>query len=94
MTQKRKGEASRWFQQAAHDLKAARWNVQGAFHDTACFLSQHHAQRGFRKIPGAFQVGIDHGIPGPIVESFQITISIAVKYFDIWERNILGSSVK
>jgi HEPN domain-containing protein len=36
----RKAEARRWFQQAAYDLEAARWNVKGAFYDTACFLTQ------------------------------------------------------
>jgi len=50
MTQKRKSEATRWYQQAAHDLKAARWNVQGGFHDTACFLSQQAGEKALKSL--------------------------------------------
>ena len=40
MSGKRKTEARRWFQQAYYDLKATRWNIEGGFYDTACFLAQ------------------------------------------------------
>src|SRR5437870_9063455 len=50
MTQKRKGEATRWFQQAEHDLRAARWNVQGGFHDTACFLSHQAGEKALKSL--------------------------------------------
>lgn len=40
MAGKRKTEAKRWFQQASYDLKASRWNTQGRFYDTACFLEE------------------------------------------------------
>ena len=43
MNSKRKIEAHRWFQQAFYDLKATRWNIQGGFYDTACFLAQQAA---------------------------------------------------
>jgi HEPN domain-containing protein len=45
MTGKRKSEARRWFQQAFYDLEAARWNMQGGFYDTACFLAQQAGER-------------------------------------------------
>ena len=45
MTGKRKTEATRWFRQAVYDLKAARWNIQGGFHDTACFLAQQAGEK-------------------------------------------------
>jgi HEPN domain len=51
MTGKRKAEATRWYRQAAYDLKAARWNIEGGFHDTACFLAnrrgKEHSSRSF-----------------------------------------------
>src|SRR5439155_23029282 len=50
MAPKRKAEATRWFQQAAYDLKAARWNVQGGFHDTACFLSQQAGEKAMESL--------------------------------------------
>ncbi|TMA40237.1 MAG: HEPN domain-containing protein [Deltaproteobacteria bacterium] len=50
MAPKRKAEATRWFQQAAYDLKAARWNVQGGFHDTACFLSQQAGEKALKSL--------------------------------------------
>ena len=46
MPAKRKAEARRWLQQALYDLKAARWNIQGGFHDTACFLAQTGRREG------------------------------------------------
>lgn len=45
----RKDEARRWFQQAAFDLRA-RWNVEGAFHDTACFLAQQAAEKALKSL--------------------------------------------
>jgi HEPN domain-containing protein len=44
----RKAEARRWFQQAAYDLEAARWNVKGAFYDTACFLTQQAGEKALK----------------------------------------------
>ncbi|MBT9169721.1 MAG: hypothetical protein DDT18_00056 [Actinobacteria bacterium] len=44
MAGKRKAEAERWFKQAGYDLKAARWNIEGRFHDTACSMA--HPARG------------------------------------------------
>jgi HEPN domain-containing protein len=38
-------EPQRWFQQAFYDLKATRWNIQGGFYDTACFLAQQAAEK-------------------------------------------------
>jgi HEPN domain-containing protein len=45
MTSKRQIEARRWFQQAFYDLKATRWNIEGGFYDTACFLAQQAAEK-------------------------------------------------
>jgi HEPN domain-containing protein len=45
MASQRKSEARRWFQQAVYDLKAARWNIEGGFFDTACFLSQQSGEK-------------------------------------------------
>ncbi|HXF70490.1 MAG TPA: hypothetical protein VNK89_11875 [Thermoflexus sp.] len=39
MSGKRRYEAHRWFQQARYDLEAVRWNVEGGFYATACFLT-------------------------------------------------------
>lgn len=50
MTGKRKGEATRWYQQAAYDLKAARWNIEGGFHDTACFLAQQSGEKALKSL--------------------------------------------
>ncbi len=50
MTSKRKTEAARWFHQAGYDLKAARWNIQGGFHDTACFLSQQAGEKVLKSL--------------------------------------------
>jgi len=41
-------EARRWFLQAQHDLRAAAWNLEGGFHDTACFLAQQAAEKGLK----------------------------------------------
>lgn len=45
MSGKRREEARRWFQQARYDLKAARWNIEGEFFNTACFLAQQSAEK-------------------------------------------------
>jgi len=50
MTGKRKTEARRWFQQAYYDLKATRWNIEGGFYDTACFLAQQAAEKSLKSI--------------------------------------------
>jgi HEPN domain-containing protein len=50
MTGKRKTEARRWFQQAYFDLKAVRWNIEGGFYDTACFLAQQSAEKALKSI--------------------------------------------
>ncbi|HEY3131874.1 MAG TPA: HEPN domain-containing protein [Acidobacteriota bacterium] len=44
----REAETTRWFQQALYDLKAAEWNIQGGFHDTACFLAQQAAEKALK----------------------------------------------
>ena len=63
MTGKRKTEAKRWFQQAYYDLKATRWNIQGGFYDTACFLAQQageKALKSFLYFQGARRTIQDH----------------------------------
>jgi HEPN domain-containing protein len=50
MTGKRKSEAKRWFQQAFYDLQAARWNIQGRFYDTACFLAQQAGKKALKSL--------------------------------------------
>ena len=50
MTGKRQIEAQRWFQQAFYDLKATRWNIQGGFYDTACFLAQQTAEKALKAL--------------------------------------------
>ncbi|MEE8304027.1 MAG: HEPN domain-containing protein [Candidatus Tectomicrobia bacterium] len=37
-------------QQARHDLAAVRWNIQGGFCDTACFLAQQAAEKAFQSL--------------------------------------------
>ena len=46
----RKEEARRWFLQARHDLRAARWNLDGGFFDTACFLCQQTAEKALKSL--------------------------------------------
>ncbi len=46
----RKAEAKRWFQQASYDLKAGRWNSQGEFHSTACFLAQQAGEKALKSL--------------------------------------------
>jgi HEPN domain-containing protein len=48
MISKRTSEAKRWYRQAAYDLKAARWNIEGGFHDTACFLAQQAGEKALK----------------------------------------------
>jgi HEPN domain-containing protein len=50
MTGKRKAEATRWYRQAVYDLKAARWNIEGGFHDTACFLAQQAGGKALKSL--------------------------------------------
>jgi len=50
MTGKRKTEAKRWFQQAYYDIKATRWNIQGRFYDTACFLAQQAGEKALKSL--------------------------------------------
>ena len=50
MTGKRKLEARRWFQQALYDLKATRWNIDGGFHNTACFLAQQAGEKALKSL--------------------------------------------
>lgn len=46
----RRTEAARWYRQASFDLKAARWNREGGFHDTACFLAQQAAEKALKSL--------------------------------------------
>jgi HEPN domain-containing protein len=46
----RKTEAGRWFQQATYDLRASEWNMEGGFHDTACFLAQQAAEKAAKSL--------------------------------------------
>jgi HEPN domain-containing protein len=46
----RAAEARRWYFQARHDLRAAEWNLQGGFHDTACFLAQQAAEKVLKSV--------------------------------------------
>lgn len=48
MTGKRQTEANRWFQQAYYDLQATRWNIQGRFFNTACFLAQQAGEKALK----------------------------------------------
>ena len=50
MPGKRKAETRRWFQQALYDLRAARWNIEGGFHDTACFLAQQVGEKALKSL--------------------------------------------
>jgi len=42
---KKREEAKRWYLQALYDLKAAKWNREGEFFETACFLSQQASEK-------------------------------------------------
>lgn len=50
MAGKRKAEAKRWFQQASYDLQAVRWNMEGRFYDTACFLAQQAGKKALKSL--------------------------------------------
>lgn len=50
MVGKRKIEAHRWLKQAEFDLQAARWNIQGGFYDTACFLAQQSGEKALKSL--------------------------------------------
>lgn len=50
MSGPRKAEAARWYQQARHDLDAARWTIQGGFSDTACFLAQQSGEKALKSV--------------------------------------------
>ncbi len=50
MISKRKNEAQRWFHQAYFDLRACRWNIEGGFHDTACFLAQQAGEKALKSL--------------------------------------------
>lgn len=50
MKGERREEARRWFQQGLQDLRAARWNFQGEFFSTACFLSQQSAEKAVKSL--------------------------------------------
>ncbi len=47
---KRREEAQRWFHQAAYDLKAAQWNLEGEFYDTTCFLAQQSGEKALKSL--------------------------------------------
>lgn len=46
----KKTEASKWFQQAASDLEAVRWNIEGKFYDTGAFLAQQTAEKAVKAL--------------------------------------------
>jgi len=46
----RHAEARRWWQQASYDLQAVRWNIQGGFYDTACFLAQQASAKALKSL--------------------------------------------
>jgi HEPN domain-containing protein len=50
MAGKRRVEAHRWLMQAKFDLQAARWNLQGGFHATACFLAQQSGEKALKSV--------------------------------------------
>ena len=50
MASKRQVEATRWWQQAVYDLQAVRWNIQGGFYATACFLAQQASEKALKSL--------------------------------------------
>lgn len=50
MSGKRRTEAGRWFRQASYDLQAVRWNIQGGFYNTACFLAQQAGEKALKSL--------------------------------------------
>jgi HEPN domain-containing protein len=47
---KRTNEAERWFRQAFYDLQAARWNLEGGFFSTVCFLAQQSGEKALKAL--------------------------------------------
>jgi HEPN domain-containing protein len=81
MAGKRKAEAERWFKQAEYDLKAARWNIEGEFYDTACFLAQQAAEKALKSLLyylGARRAALlTHSLVSMVEEAGQEVASIA-----------------
>jgi len=50
MSGPRREEAHRWYRQAVHDLRAARWNLEGAFFETVCFLCQQACKKALKSV--------------------------------------------
>jgi HEPN domain-containing protein len=50
MASQRQAEAKRWYQQASYDLQAVRWNIQGGFYNTACFLAQQAGEKALKSL--------------------------------------------
>jgi HEPN domain-containing protein len=50
MSEARRNESKRWFQQAAYDLKSSAWNIEGGFFSTSCFLSQQAAEKAAKSL--------------------------------------------
>jgi len=49
-SKKRLKEAANWFKQAEYDFKAAKWNLNGGFYNTVCFLSQQAAEKALKAL--------------------------------------------
>ncbi|ODS35522.1 MAG: hypothetical protein A7315_14695 [Candidatus Altiarchaeales archaeon WOR_SM1_79] len=43
-------EAERWFRQAVYDLEAAKWNMEGEYHENACFLAQQAVEKALKAV--------------------------------------------
>lgn len=39
-----------WYEQARRDLENARWEVQGGFHEWACFVAQQAAEKALKGV--------------------------------------------
>jgi HEPN domain-containing protein len=39
-----------WFRQARHKLESARWDIQGGFHEDACFSAEQAAELAARAL--------------------------------------------
>lgn len=50
MAENRKAETRRWFQESYYDLQAVRWNIQGKFYNTACFLAQQSGEKALKSL--------------------------------------------
>lgn len=79
--QDRRAEAERWIRQAEYDLRAARWNVSGEFHETACFLAQQAAGKALKSLlyyHGARRVALfTHSLTEMIRETEEATPALA-----------------